>query len=179
MDHSLGLSPNLLQPESPLCSRWTFWKQWALEVFCVFLSEKNYIPPFPQEKRWVFGSGQGFLTCHLLNHSGWGLRGDHPSCQSFSEIDRWEWNTDLLPRVNNKAGFQRKNFFVFVCSLNMNLVVNILKLRIVFMPGWASESPAEMCRHTADLLNQNHVVGIQHGRDTKSISALTSLQLNH
>lgn len=107
------------------------------------------------------------------------MRGDHPSCQSFSEIDRWEWNTDLLPRVNNKAGFQRKNFFVFVCSLNMNLVVNILKLRIVFMPGWASESPAEMCRHTADLLNQNHVVGIQHGRDTKSISALTSLQLNH
>lgn len=96
----------------------------------------------------------------------------HPSCQCLSEIDQQEWTIDLSPQAN--TGLVEKESVSFCVGF---CLVKVPKLRAVVLPVWASESPVEMSKPTTDLLNQKHILGIQRGRDTKSISAL--VRFNH
>lgn len=58
----------------------------------------------------------------------------------------------MPPQANTGLVLKEK-----ICFLNMNLVVNVLKLRaVVLLPGWTSESPEETSRPAVGLLNQDH-----------------------
>ena len=80
---------------------------------------------------------RSFLPRHLLSYSGWSAGGIAPAASVSQKLtQRGRILICFLRLTQGCVKGKERTFLVFVCSSNMNLVVNVFKLRtVVLMPA--------------------------------------------